>query len=68
MVVPSREKGGPGRGKKGAVAQRAVLPDADPGQDVADRWRKRFCVKTEAGTVMDEKMRRAKARSPVFYS
>ena len=37
------------------------LPASDPGAAVVHRWRKRLCVKTQAGTAMDaEKMRRAK--------
>jgi hypothetical protein len=38
VVMPSQKIGGPGRGKKGAVMPRPVLPAADPGQDTADRW------------------------------
>jgi hypothetical protein len=38
---------GPGRGKKLPAQVRLVLPKDDPGQDVADRWRKDFCTKVE---------------------
>jgi hypothetical protein len=31
----------------------AILPEADPGHDVARRWRKRLCTKGETGTVVD---------------
>lgn len=45
---------GPGRGKKQAAVVRVVLPDGDPGQDVADRWRKSFCFKGKTGTIIDK--------------
>jgi hypothetical protein len=46
-----------GRPKKNTRAAAAILPSSDPGQDVADRWRKRFCLKGETGTIIDkEKM------------
>jgi hypothetical protein len=41
---------GPGRGKKGVKSPaevRVTLPDDDPGQDIADRWRKDLCDKVE---------------------
>jgi hypothetical protein len=43
VVIPSQEKGAPGRGKRVAV-QGPVLPDADPGKRVVDRWRKKLCT------------------------
>jgi hypothetical protein len=52
-VVRSRETGGPGRGKKRAAAARFVLPKSDPGQDVADRWRKASCSKVEGKTAIN---------------
>lgn len=54
VVVPSREIGGPGRGKKRGVELPPVLPEADPGKDVIKRWRKKLCLKNEDGrTVKD---------------
>jgi hypothetical protein len=49
VVTPSQSSGGPGRGKKGVSDQKPVLPATDPGQDVADRWRKDLCHKGETG-------------------
>lgn len=43
---------GPGRGKRAAVG-RVVFPKGDPGQDMADRWRKAFCIRNGAGTKID---------------
>jgi hypothetical protein len=51
-VVRVRETGGPGRGKR-APAPGFVLPDSDPGQHIADRWRERFTRKIEGRTVID---------------
>jgi hypothetical protein len=51
-VVPSQKTGGPGRGKRVTVPG-PVLPDADPGKQTAERWRKRFCHKGETGSVID---------------
>jgi hypothetical protein len=49
---------GPGRGKKGnradAVIFSAALPKADPGQDTADRWRKKLCSKPNGKTEVDK--------------
>jgi phage N-6-adenine-methyltransferase len=42
-----------GRGKKSPAGIRLTLPKGDPGQDVADRWRKAFCTKSDAGTEID---------------
>ena len=39
VMRPSRETGGPGRGKKGATGPRPVFPNGDPGKDVISRWR-----------------------------
>jgi ParB family chromosome partitioning protein len=47
--------GGPGRGKKGPVVPRDLFPEADPGQDVVDRWRKTLCSKDEAGRTFVDK-------------
>lgn len=52
-ATPSQKSGGPGRGKRVAVPG-PVLPDADPGKQVAERWRKSFCQKGETGTVIDQ--------------
>ena len=52
VLVPSRQNGAPGRGKRISNRQ-SVLPDADPGHVVAHRWRKRLCSKTTTGTKID---------------
>lgn len=44
VVVRVRETGGPGRGKKRVPVQEPVLPDFDPGNKVALRWRKLYCL------------------------
>ena len=49
VVVPSRQNGAPGRGKRISVRQ-SVLPDADADHVAAHRWRKRLCSKTSNGT------------------
>jgi hypothetical protein len=54
-VVKMRGGGGPGRGKKGAAPIRVLLPKGDPGQDVADKWRKHFCSKENGTTRIDPK-------------
>src|SRR5258708_2945441 len=53
VVVPSQEQGGPGRGKRVAVLG-PVLPEADPGKQIAHRWRKAFCKKQDEITIPDE--------------
>ena len=30
------------------------MPDADPGKQTAERWRKRFCFKGETSTIVDK--------------
>jgi hypothetical protein len=45
VVVPSRQGGGPGRGKKRGLERTPVLPTADPGTQIVKRWRRKFCVK-----------------------
>lgn len=48
---------GPGRGhkEKQPAPVRVAFPAGDPGQDIADRWRKAFCMKNGAGTEIDFK-------------
>jgi hypothetical protein len=55
-LVPSPSERGRmgGRGRKLAAGRRLALPENDPGQDVADRWRKRFCSKDSGRTAVDE--------------
>ena len=43
VVKPSREHGGPGRGKRVSAGE-PVLPEADPGKVIIHRWRKRLCT------------------------
>jgi phage N-6-adenine-methyltransferase len=51
VVVHGR---GPGRGKKEIARVQSLLPAADPGHDIAHRWRKAFCAKDADGaTVVD---------------
>jgi phage N-6-adenine-methyltransferase len=53
VVVPSQKRG-IGRGvDKRVSALKSALPDADPGDVVAHRWRKRFCDKSDGLTVID---------------
>jgi len=52
VVTPSRERGGPGRGKRVAVLG-PVLPEADPGKRTVERWRKRLCCKAGEGSAID---------------
>jgi hypothetical protein len=65
MMAAKKAGHGPGRGKKGsrvgAVSFSVALPEADPGQDTADRWRKSFCIKSKTtGTRIDpEKVKTA---------
>jgi hypothetical protein len=59
VVVPSRTTGGPGgpraeRKGKRVLVRGPALPDADPGKQVAERWRQRFCAKEEGRTAVDE--------------
>ncbi len=44
VAAQSQERGGPGRGKKGVLVLRPLLPAEDPGRRIVERWRKRFCV------------------------
>jgi phage N-6-adenine-methyltransferase len=53
VVVPSRKRGGPGRGKKGAAELSPVLTEDDPGKDVVKRWRKRLCLSVDGETLID---------------
>jgi hypothetical protein len=55
-VVEMRGGGGPGRGKKAPAELRVLLPDDDPGQDVADRWRKDLCDKAQTGEKPNERI------------
>src|SRR5579864_3341714 len=43
-----------GQPKKNSPPNRRILPDADPGYRIAERWRKSFCHKGETGTVVDK--------------
>src|SRR6516164_3272794 len=52
VVTPSREHGGPGRGKRVAVLG-PVLPEGDPGKRTVERWRKRLCRKAGEGSAID---------------
>jgi DNA N-6-adenine-methyltransferase (Dam) len=53
-VIPSQKKGK--QKKADGVPEQGPhsLPDADPGKQTAERWRKRFCLKSDAGTVIDQ--------------
>jgi hypothetical protein len=42
-----------GRPKKNFSSE-IVFPEADPGAVIAHRWRKRFCLKGEPGTIIDQ--------------
>jgi phage N-6-adenine-methyltransferase len=49
-----------GQPKKNPSGPKIILPDADPGALAAHRWRTRFCLKGETGTIIDQsKMRLA---------
>jgi phage N-6-adenine-methyltransferase len=49
-----------GQPKKNYRADAKILPDSDPGHDIAHRWRQKFCLKGDTGTVIDQdKMRLA---------
>jgi hypothetical protein len=51
VVVPALGKGRPKKGSKNS----SLLPDADPGHDIAHLWRKALCTKGEDGkTEVDE--------------
>ena len=52
VVVPSRQNGAPGRGKRVSM-RRSVLPGADPGHKVAHKWRKKLCSRTGNSTRID---------------
>lgn len=50
MLTPSERGKLGGRGKKKLTAeQRLALPEADPGQDTIDRWRKKLCREAAPG-------------------
>ena len=52
--------GGDRKSKNQDRADANLIPDGDPGHDIASRWRKSFCLKGETGTIIDqEKMRLA---------
>jgi len=57
-VMPSQKVGGPGTNqysKRGRISElKSDLPAADPGALTAHRWRKRFCLKGETGTIIDQ--------------
>jgi phage N-6-adenine-methyltransferase len=53
VPTPSARGAQGGRGRKLIPELRLALPDADPGDKVAHRWRKRLCTKTKSGTVID---------------
>jgi hypothetical protein len=54
VAARSQEQGGPGRGKKGVTVLRHLLPEADPGRQVVERWRKSFCKASVDGVVIPD--------------
>jgi hypothetical protein len=52
-VVPSQKMGKQKKSDGVRVPGPHNLPDADPGKQTAERWRKRFCHKGETGSVID---------------